>query len=93
MGIVGWVNVALVTVSLGAFVFYVIQANGMTAQVWQARDARERLASIQEDRNTLVAQKSALEDRQQLAALAAQTGMVPMGTVVYLVQDRPVAAR
>lgn len=87
------INVALAAVSLLMMVYYVVQSNGMAVQVWRARDAQERLASLLDDRNGLVAQQAALEDREQLIALAKDAGMVPAGSVVYLVQERPVAAR
>jgi hypothetical protein len=86
-------NIALAAVSLCMMVYYVVQSNGMAVQVWRARDAQERLATLQDVRNGLVAQEAALDDREQLMSLATNAGMVPAGSVVYLVEQRPVAAR
>lgn len=88
-----WLNAALAGVSLFMLLYYVVQNNAMAVQVWRTRDAQARLTALADDRNGLVARQAALDDRQQLIALAQQAGMVSAGMVVYLVQERPVAAR
>lgn len=88
-----WVNVALIALTLASFLYYVVAANGLAAQSWRFADAREELNVLLEERNSLVAQQSALEDRTVLSVLAAQSGLVPAGAVVYLVQEQSVAAR
>lgn len=86
-------NLALAGVSLLFLFYYVVQNNAMAVQVWRARDAQERLTVLADDRNGLVAQQVVLDDRQRLTVLAQRAGMVPAGTVVYLVQEQPVAVR
>jgi hypothetical protein len=87
-------NIGFLAVSAFFLICYVIQANGIATQVWRIRDAQQQLAALSEERNGLVAQEATLDDRQQLLELAQQSGMVPAGgTVVYLVQNQPVAAR
>ncbi len=83
----------LAGISLLLLFYYVVQNNAMAVQMWRARDAQQQLTVLNDDRNGLVAQQAALDDRDQLIALAQRAGMVPAGAVVYLVQDRPVAAR
>jgi hypothetical protein len=90
---VEWVNAALVVTAVTGFLYYVMAANGLAAQTWRFADARSELTALLEERNGLVAQQSALEDRAVLSALAAQEGLVPAGAVVYLVQEQSVAAR
>lgn len=88
------INIVFLSAALLFLMCYVIEANGMAAQAWQARDTQRQLAALRETRNGLVAQEAALGDRVQLMALAQRSGMVPADSaVVYLVQDRPVAAR
>lgn len=86
-------NILLAGASLALLFYYVVQNNAMAVQVWRTRDAQERLTSLRDDRNSLVAQQAALDDRQQLMILAQSAGMVPSGAVVYLVQAKAVAAR
>ena len=87
------VNMILASVSLFMLFYYVVQNNALAVQVWRTRDSQERLTVLADNRNGLVAQQAALDDRQKLVALAQRAGMVPAGAVVYLVQERPVAAR
>lgn len=87
------VNLTLASVSLFMLFYYVVQNNAMAVQVWQTRDAQEQLVVLNDERNGLVARQVMLDDRQQLIDLAQRAGMVPAGSVVYLVQERPVAAR
>jgi hypothetical protein len=89
------INIALAVAALVFLVFSVVQTNAMAAQTWRTKDVQSRLASLLDARNTLVAQQATLSDRQQLATLAQQAGMVPVpaNTVVYVTQDHPVAAR
>jgi cell division protein FtsB len=86
-------NVVLGGISLLLIGYYVVQNNDMAVQVWRARDAQTQLSELREERNELVANRASLDDRQQLTSLAVSAGMVPAGTVVYLVQDQPVAVR
>jgi cell division protein FtsB len=88
-----WLNIALVSIAVACLLYYVIAANGLAAQAWRSTDAQDRLATLLDERNSLVAQQSALEDRSVLSALATNAGMIPAGAVVYLVQNQPVAAR
>jgi hypothetical protein len=87
------VNIALILTALCGLVVYVIAANGLASQAWQAADAQDRLTTILDERNDLVAQQSEFEDRSRLTELAHRVGMVPAGAVVYLMQEKPVAAR
>ena len=86
-------NMVLAGVVLSLLFYYVVQNNAMAVQVWRTRDAQERLTALRDDRNGLVARQAALDDRQQLMTLAQRAGMVPAGTLVYLVEVPPVAAR
>ena len=86
------INIGLMIVAVAFLLYYVVQVNMMAAQGWSMRDANTRLASLQEAHNNLVADQATLEDRQSLADLAQQQGLVPAGSVVYLVQDHTVAA-
>ena len=88
------INIVLASVAAFCLMYYVVAVNGMAAQAWQMRDTQRQLAAVNEARNGLVAQEATLNDRAQLMTLAQRVGMVPVGTaVVYLVQDRSVAAR
>jgi hypothetical protein len=90
---IAWLNLALIAVAVASLLSYVVAANGLAAQAWRFSDAQDEIVGLLDTRNGLVAQQSALEDRTVLSALAADAGMVPAGSVVYLVQDKPVAAR
>jgi len=90
---IAWLNMMFIAVAVACLLYYVVAANGLAAQAWRATDAQDRLTTLLEQRNTLVAQQSALEDRSVLTSLAMEAGMVPAGSVVYLVQNQPVAAR
>jgi len=90
---IAYMNVALAAISLFMLFYYVVQSNDVAVQVWHSRDTQERLTILRDNRNALVARQSALDDRQQLIALAQDAGMVPAVGVVYLVQPLPVAAR
>ncbi len=90
---IAWLNIGLACASLVMMVYYVVQSNSMAVQVWSSRDAQERLTTLRDQRNALVALQASLDDGQKLMALAQDAGMVPAGSVVYLVQERPVAAR
>lgn len=87
------INLALIALCVLFTVFYVVQANCMAAQSWKLRDFRVQLSALHDVRNTLVAQEVALSDRENLAILARQAGMVPAEHVVHLVQDRAIAVR
>lgn len=87
------INIALALASVSMLLYYVMQNNSMAVQVWRARDAQEQLTTLRDERNRIVGRQAALDDREQLMTLARSAGMVPAGTVVYLVQERPVAAR
>jgi hypothetical protein len=93
VGMVGLANIGIAAVALLCLLYYVVQVNSMASQTWRIGDARARLASLRAERDTIVARQSELDDRTVLMGLAAQSGMVPSGTVVYLVQDSAVAAR
>jgi hypothetical protein len=87
------INYILAACTLLFVVVYVVQVNAMAAQAWRVRDVRGQLSTLQEARTTLVAQEAALGDREQLTTLAQRAGMIPASNIVYLVQDRTVAAR
>ncbi len=87
------INIGLAITACFLLIYYVVQANAMAAQTWRAKDLQERLSILRNERNELVAQQSALDDREHLLTLVRAAGMVPAGAVVYLVQDRSVAAR
>jgi hypothetical protein len=86
-------NIALISLAVGALILYVVSANTLAAQNWRMADANDQLAHLQEIRNDLVAQQSAMEDRAVLLTLAADAGFVPADGVIHLVEDGPVAAR
>ncbi len=90
---IAFLNIALIAAALCGLVVYVIAANGLASQAWQAADAQDQLNTILDERNDLIAQQSEFEDRSRLTELAHRVGMVPAGAVVYLVQEKPVAAR
>ena len=73
--------------------YYVMQVNVLAAATWQVRDARDHLAGLREDRDSIAAQTAELDDRDVLNALAVEAGLVPADTVVYLVEPGAVAAR
>lgn len=84
-------NIGLALLALAFLLAYVMQANFLAAQTWRIRQSQDQLASLLEQRNTLIAQQSELDNRAVLQALAIEQGLVPVGTVVYLVQDTSVA--
>lgn len=90
---IGALNTTFLAIAIVALLLYVVMANVLASQAWKIADARDRLTTILDERNTLVAQQSEFEDRARLTELATSVGMVPAGAVVYLMQDRAVAAR
>jgi len=86
-------NILLAGAALSILLYYVVLNNALAVHEWRSRDAQRQLSVLADERNGLVAQQSALDDRQQLMAFAQGAGMVPAGAVVYLVQERPVAIR
>ncbi len=88
---ISWLNIGLAIMALGLLTYYVVQVNRLAAQTWNTEQAQTRLAAILDERNSLVARQSELDDRQVLQALAAKEGLEPAGAVVYLVQDTAVA--
>ena len=89
----GFSNIVLAVAGVLLLLYYVMQVNVLAAATWQVRDARTRLAGLREDRDSIAAQTAELDDRDVLNALAVQAGLVPAGTVVYLVEPGAVAAR
>ena len=87
-----WLNIGLAAIALALLLCYVMQTNMLAAQTWKINKAQDSLASILEERNSLVAQQSELDDRQVLQDLAVKEGFEPAGAVVYLVQDTAVAS-
>lgn len=89
------INIGLGVAALLFVVYAVVQTNALAAHAWSTRDAQNSLAAMLDERNTLVAQQAAVSNREQLILLAQQAGMVPvpMSSIVYLTQDRSVAAR
>jgi hypothetical protein len=87
------INTGLAAASLALLISYVIQTNLLAAQTWNAGDAHDRLTAVLEQRNSLIAQEAELDDRSVLEVLAHQQGLVPAGTVAYIIQDTAVAAR
>ena len=89
------INITLAIAAFGLLVYYVVQVNFLASMAWQTRDANDRLTAINDQRNALIAQESALDERSTLTALAAKAGMIPVpaNAVVYMVQDHSVAAR
>jgi cell division protein FtsB len=92
IGHAGWLNLGLAIVAVVTLMYYVMQVNVLAASAWQLKDARERLATLREDRDALIAQGAELDDRPVLEALARNSGFVPADTVVYLVEPSAVAA-
>lgn len=88
-----WLNVSLMIVALALLMYYVVQVNAIASQTWKLSDAHDRMIVVQDEHNGLVAQRAALDDRQALTVAAQTAGLVPAGTVVYLIQDHSVAAR
>ncbi len=86
-------NTVLLFLALGGLLFYVVTANSLTAQAWHTADAQDQLTTILDERNDLIDQRAAFEDRARLAALARRVGMVPAEGIVYLMDDQSVAAR
>jgi hypothetical protein len=87
------INLGLAIVTLALLGYYVVQVNAMAAQAWTLTDANNRLSALQDERNSLVAHRASLDDRDTLVGAANQAGLVPAGPVVYLVHDHAVAAR
>ncbi len=73
-------------------VYYVVQANMIAADAWRLRDVQDQLRTSSGARDALIAQEAQLDDRTVLQALAQSQGMVPVGTVTYLIQPADVAA-
>lgn len=92
IGRAGWMNLALAIVGLLLLLYYVMQVNVLAASAWQLKDARQRLATLREGRDALIAQAAQLDDRPVLEELARSSGLVPAENVVYLVQPSAVAA-
>lgn len=87
------INLGLAATSLALLIAYAVQTNLLATQTWSTRDAHDRLAVVSEQRNALIAQEAALDDRSVLETLAHEQGLVPAGTVAYIIQDTAVAAR
>jgi hypothetical protein len=85
-------NIALLFVALGLIVYYVVTVNTLASDAWRLRDSQSRLSSVRQDRDGLVAQEAQLEDRTVLQQLVTAAGMVPAGTVSYVMESSNVAA-
>lgn len=84
-------HIGLVIASLVLLLYYVVQANLIAAETWRLRDVRDQLGALSGKRDALVAEEARLDDRTVLQALALTQGMVPAGTVSYLIQPANVA--
>jgi len=89
----GITNLGLAVAAALLLLYYVMQVNVLAAATWEVRDARQQLAALREDRDTIAAHIAELDDRSVLQELADAAGLVPAGTVVYLVEPGAVAAR
>ena len=89
----GLTNAVLAVAAALLLLYYVMQVNVLAAATWEVRDASARLAALREDRDTIAAHIAELDDRSVLQELADAAGLVPAGTVVYLVEPGAVAAR
>jgi hypothetical protein len=86
-------NLALAVSALVLVVYYVAQANVVASRSWEMRVLQDKLGQIHQERDTVVSRQGELDDRIALERLAAGSGLVPAGTIVYLFQDGSVAAR
>lgn len=89
----GLTNAMLAVAAAILLLYYVMQVNVLAAVTWEVRDARVRLAALREDRDTIAAHIAELDDRSVLQELADAAGLIPAGSVVYLVEPGAVAAR
>ena len=93
-GRTAWTNLALAFAVVGFLLYYVMQANLAAADGWRLRDAQDRLSEVRQERDTLIAQQTELEDRTMLEQLARENGFTDAGTAVYLIEpDSATAAR
>lgn len=90
-GLFDGANRILLVAVVVLLLYYVVQANTLAADTWRLRAAQDQLSSLRSTRDGIVAQQGQLSDRSVLTQLAAQQGMVPAGTVAYLIQSSDVA--
>ncbi|MEX2090546.1 MAG: hypothetical protein WD989_00205 [Candidatus Paceibacterota bacterium] len=73
--------------------FYVIQANMIAADRYNIKILNEKLASLNEVRTSLVAERSKTEDQSKLIEFALSIGMVEAKNVSYVFENGNVALR
>lgn len=71
--------------------FYIIQANMIAADRYQVKILNEKLASLNEVRTSLDAQRNDLEDPSELMEFAKARGMVEAKDVSYIFENGNVA--
>lgn len=84
-------NYGLAVVSLMLLVYYVVQVNFLAAANWRLKDEAAQLTAARQERDALIAQQSAQDNRTVLENLASTYGLVPVGAVSYIVQHDAVA--
>ncbi len=91
--VLGLVNATLMIGTLILVGAYVVLANSASVNTWKVADANTRISQLSDERNTIIAQQASIEDRAQLLVLAEREGMVPANSLVYILEERSVAAR
>lgn len=89
----GLVNIVLLAALAVSLVWYLAQVNSIASAGWHIRDLQLQLTDLQSTRDTLIADAARFDDQQVLEQLAQHAGLVPAGSVAYLIQPQPVAAR
>ncbi len=86
-------NVTLLAVLGLVLSFYIIEANMMAADKYSIRVLDEKLASLNEVRTSLSAERSVIEDPSGLMDFAKSHNMVEAKNITYIFENGNVALR
>lgn len=86
-------NIILSGATLLLLSFYVVQANIIAASRYQMKSMSEEIASLNDLKVSLTAERSRLETPSELSAFARNRNMVEAKEVTYLFENGNVALR
>jgi cell division protein FtsB len=72
---------------------YIIQTNGVISQAYQIRHQKDYLKKLQTENQALQLEAARLQSPSNLEKMAGELGMIEVGKVVYLEEERAVALR
>ena len=88
-----FINTLLAMIGLVLLTYYIIETNGISADIYQLKLLNGRLATLNEVGSAISDQQSLPENAVLLADFVAQHTMVPARDVMYLFENGTVALR